>query len=105
MTTSENLPSTWQQKKDVILQLLELQHPAAMGILADPSNSQYLMDAFGLDDALFVREELGMIFAVHELVRCNEGLIFTVSSIRPADAWRDPSTLIEVFTAQVFGEE
>ena len=47
------------------------------------------LDAFGLDDALFVREELGMIFAVHELVRCNEGLIFTVSSIRPADAWRD----------------
>ena len=47
------------------------------------------LDAFGLDEALFVREELGMIFAIHELGRCNEGLIFTVSSIRPADGWRE----------------
>ena len=44
---------------------------------------------FDLKDALFTKEERGLIFAVHELVRCDEGLIFAVSSIRPTDTWRD----------------
>ncbi|MCK5687722.1 AmmeMemoRadiSam system protein A [Myxococcota bacterium] len=36
----------------------------------------------------------------------EEFLAHTCQKARlPADAWRDPSTLIEVFTAQVFGEE
>jgi len=48
-----------------------------------------LDEHFDLDDALFTKEELGLIFAVHELVRCDEGLIFAVSSIRPTDTWRD----------------
>jgi hypothetical protein len=48
-----------------------------------------LDEHFDLEDALFIEEELGLIFAVHELARCDEGLIFAVSSIRPADAWRD----------------
>lgn len=39
------------------------------------------------NDALFTREELGLIFAVHELVRCREGLIFVVASVRPTDTW------------------
>lgn len=41
-----------------------------------------------LDEALFTREELGLIFAVHELVRCEGDLIFAISSIRPIDTWR-----------------
>ena len=48
-----------------------------------------LDEHFDLEDALFIKEELGLIFSVHELARCDEGLIFAVSSIRPADAWRD----------------
>jgi len=48
-----------------------------------------LDEHFDLKDALFAKEELGLIFAVHELVKCDEGLIFAVSSIRPANTWRD----------------
>ena len=47
-----------------------------------------LDEYFDLEDALFTKEELGLIFAVHELVRCEGDLIFAVSSIRPVDAWR-----------------
>ncbi len=47
------------------------------------------LDAYSdLDDALFTREELGLIFAVHQLRRCEGDLIFAVSSIRPSDTWR-----------------
>ncbi len=38
---------------------------------------------FDLDNAIFVKEELGFIFAVHELHGCREGLIFAVTSVRP----------------------
>jgi hypothetical protein len=40
------------------------------------------------NEALFTREELGLIFSVHKLVKCREGLIFAVTSVRPTDIWR-----------------
>ena len=43
---------------------------------------------FELEDALFKTEEMGLIFAVHELKRCQNDLIFTVTSLRPTEATR-----------------
>ena len=51
-----------------------------------------LNEYFGLDDAIFTKEALGMIFAIHELKRCEEGPIFVVSSIRPTDESRQRVT-------------
>ncbi len=45
-----------------------------------------------LDEALFTREELGLIFAVHKLELCTEGVIFAVTSIRPTDATKKTIT-------------
>jgi hypothetical protein len=42
---------------------------------------------FKLDEAIFIKEELGLVFAIHELVKCDAGLM-AVSSIRPADKWK-----------------
>jgi len=48
-----------------------------------------LDEYFRLEDAIFTKEALGLMFAVHELARCQGDLIFAVSSIRPADTWWD----------------
>ena len=44
-----------------------------------------LGDRFSLEKAVFKREEMGLIFAVHEIQRCQDDLIFTVSSLRPTE--------------------
>ena len=46
---------------------------------------EILVDYFGLEDAVFVREELGFIFAVHELKRCEGDIPYVVCSIRPTE--------------------
>lgn len=47
-----------------------------------------LDEYFSLDKAIFVREELGLVFAVHELKRCQGDLIYAVCSIRPTGLTR-----------------
>ena len=44
------------------------------------------LDAYcDLDNALFVREELGLVFAIHALRKCQGDMIYVVSSIRPTE--------------------
>jgi hypothetical protein len=38
---------------------------------------------FDLQNALYTNEAFGLVFAVHQLKRCEGGLVFLVSSIRP----------------------
>ena len=47
-----------------------------------------LDEYFSLDEVIFAREELGLVFAVHELKRCQDDLIYTVCSIRPTGLTR-----------------
>ncbi len=42
-----------------------------------------LDDYFSLEKAILTQEEMGLVFAVHEIQRCQNDLIFTVSSLRP----------------------
>lgn len=42
-----------------------------------------LEERFSLDGALFRQEEMDLIFAVHEVRRCENDLIYVVSSLRP----------------------
>lgn len=39
---------------------------------------------FDLEDAMVTREVFGLVFAVHELKRCENGFVYVVSSIRPS---------------------
>ncbi|MCJ7675472.1 MAG: hypothetical protein MUO33_10020 [Sedimentisphaerales bacterium] len=40
---------------------------------------------FSLEKAIFTKEEMGLIFAVHELRRCQDDLIFALTSLRPSE--------------------
>ncbi len=44
-----------------------------------------LDEFFGLDEAIFTREVLGFVFAVHEVARCEGDKVFVVCSLRPGD--------------------
>jgi len=43
-------------------------------------------DRFMLEDAVYTQEVLGLIFAVHELARVEDGLYYVVHSVRPSEA-------------------
>ncbi len=40
---------------------------------------------YGLDKAVFIRETMGLIFAVHEIKRSEKGLIYLSCSLRPTE--------------------
>lgn len=50
LEASENLPLTWQQKKDAIMQLIEMNNPEILATLASPENLPFLKEAIGLTD-------------------------------------------------------
>lgn len=55
-------------------------------MLVDTVNGAKMLDAhFSLDNAVFTKEEMGLVFAVHEIKRCQSDLIFAVTSLRPSE--------------------
>lgn len=50
LETNENLPISWAQKKDVIMQLMQAANPAVMEMLSDPENLPLVAQAIGLED-------------------------------------------------------
>lgn len=47
---NENLPLTWSQKKDIVMQLLQAANPEILSILGAPENLPIIRDAIGLTD-------------------------------------------------------
>lgn len=50
LEANENLPLTWSQQKDVIMQLLQAGNPEVLAILGSPENLPVIRDAIGLVD-------------------------------------------------------
>ncbi len=50
LESSEELPSTWAQKKDVIMQLLQSQNQEVLAAISSPENIPFLAQAIGLED-------------------------------------------------------
>lgn len=50
LETNENLPLTWSQQKDVIMQLLQAANPEVLAILGAPENLPVIREAIGLVD-------------------------------------------------------
>lgn len=50
LEASENVPLTWAQQKDVVMQLLEAQNPEILAILGSPENMPVIRRAIGLTD-------------------------------------------------------
>lgn len=50
LEANENLPLTWSQKKDVIMQLLQAGNPEVLAILGAPENLPIIREAIGLTD-------------------------------------------------------
>lgn len=75
LEASEQLPATWAQKKDVIMQLLQSGNPVVMQALISPENLNLLSDALGLadfvlpgqDDRQKQYEEIQMLIASEPL--------------------------------------
>ncbi len=50
LEANENLPITWNQRKDVIMQILNAGNPEILKILGSPENLPIIREAIGLDD-------------------------------------------------------
>ncbi len=50
LESSEELPTSWAQKRDVILQMLQSNNPEVLGALSSPENLPMLASAIGLED-------------------------------------------------------
>ncbi len=49
LEANENLPITWNQRKDVIMQMLNAGNPEILSILGSPENLPIIREAIGLD--------------------------------------------------------
>lgn len=56
LESSEQLPVTWEQKKDVIMKLVELQNPAILQLLFSPENISLFKDATGIPELIIPGE-------------------------------------------------
>ncbi len=54
---NENLPITWNQQKDAIMELFKLNNEGVTSTLASPENIPYLKRAIGLDDYIIPGED------------------------------------------------
>lgn len=50
LEANENLPMTWSQQKDIIMQLLQSANPEILAILGSPENLPVIREAIGLTD-------------------------------------------------------
>lgn len=50
LEASEELPITWSQKKDVIMQMMQAANPQVMEILSAPENLGFIQQALGIDE-------------------------------------------------------
>src|SRR5690606_26555161 len=57
LEANENLPLTWSQQKDVIMQLLQAANPEILAILGAPENLPVIRQAIGLTDFFVPGEE------------------------------------------------
>lgn len=57
LEAAENLPMTWQQQKDVIMQLLNAANPEILAIIGSPENLPVMRDAIGLTDFFIPGED------------------------------------------------
>jgi hypothetical protein len=57
LEANENLPLTWSQQKDVIMQLLQAGNPEILAILGAPENLSVIREAIGLTDFFVPGEE------------------------------------------------
>ena len=57
LEANENLPITWNQQKDAIMQLFEMNNEEIMATLASPENLPYIKKVIGLNDYIIPGED------------------------------------------------
>jgi hypothetical protein len=57
LEANENLPITWNQQKDAIMELFQLNNPDILQTIASPENLPYLKKAIGLTDYIIPGED------------------------------------------------
>lgn len=56
LDAAEGLPISWAQRKDIVMQLIQLGHPSVMAILNSPENLPMIREAIGLSDLIIPGE-------------------------------------------------
>lgn len=72
LEANENLPMTWAQKKDLLLQLMGMTNPGIMAILNAPENLPVIHEALGLDNFVVPGEE--------DVIKCYESIRLLLQS-------------------------
>lgn len=57
LEANENLPVTWNQQRDAIMQLIQSPNPQLMGVMFTPENLPLLYQALGIDDLAIPGEQ------------------------------------------------
>jgi hypothetical protein len=57
LEANENLPLTWNQQKDIVMQLLQAANPEVLAVLGAPENLAKVRDAIGLTDFFIPGED------------------------------------------------
>lgn len=75
---TEQLPSSWAQKKDAIMALLQYQSPEIMMVLTHPNNAEIMKNAVGLSE-LYIPGEEDRIRQQKEFMMLKEGIPVNVN--------------------------
>lgn len=57
LEANENIPLTWSQRKDVVMQLLQSSNPQLLQMLMSPENLDILREAIGINDFYVIGED------------------------------------------------
>ena len=90
LEAAENLPMSWMQKRDAIMQFLEAANPVVMQALVDPVNLPVLAETLGLTDLELPGENDRQV-QLQELVQLGQ----TTPIIDPMTGMEMPSVSIE----------
>jgi hypothetical protein len=111
LEANENLPQTWNQRKDVIMQLIQTGVPEVLQIMGAPENLHIIREAIGLDD-FFVpgqdqvektRDDIKQLLNTEPMFDPEMGT--EIPSVQPDPIFDDPSIAFEIIRKWVISEE
>jgi hypothetical protein len=111
LEANENLPMTWNQKKDVIMQLIQTGVPEILALMGAPENLHIIREAIGLDD-FFVpgqdqvektRDDIKQLLNTEPMFDPEMGT--EIPSVQPDPIYDDPHIAFEIIRKWVISEE
>lgn len=111
---SDQFPITADQKKALILSLIQMQSPMVDAVISHPSNSKYIVQGIGLPDITIPGEQqrIRALRRIRELLKSGpvklpdeNGEEIELPSLEPEEAIDDEPVQIEVFKSYLASEK